>query len=222
MTPEQLDVIMGWAGLVLTLMVFSYLIRDNFLYRIAVHILIGAAAGYGAIAAITNVIIPWFDVTVANSDNAGPVRAMGLLPVIFALFLVLKLLPRYAHIGNFAVLILVGIGTGVALVGAVIGTIMPLVRETGASMGSEEIGNALLMVTGTITTLIYFQYISRQRFNEDSPRPVLVIQLLSAIGQGFIVVTLGTLYAGAIVTSLTIFNQLIADHIQFLLEHVGG
>ncbi|MCB9438622.1 MAG: hypothetical protein H6673_16740 [Anaerolineales bacterium] len=222
MTPEQLDVIMGWAGLVLTLMVFSYVIRDNFLYRIAVHVLIGAAAGYGAIAAITNVILPWFDVTIGNSDAAGPVRAMGLFPVIFGLFLVLKLLPRYAHIGNFAVLILVGIGTGVALVGAVIGTIIPLVGETGRSMGSEEVGNGLLMVAGTISTLIYFQYISRQRFNEDSPRPVLVIRVLSTIGQGFIIVTLGALYAGAIVTSLTIFNQLIADQIQFLLERIGG
>lgn len=222
MTPEQVDIIMGWAGLVLTLMIFSYLIRDNFLYRIAVHLLIGAAAGYGAIAAVNDVITPWVNVTLRNSDAAPAVRAMGLLPITFALFLLLKLLPRYAYIGNFVVIILVGIGTGVALVGAVVGTIIPLVGETGASISKEETANGLLMLTGTITTLLYFQYISRQRFNEDTPRPILPLRLLSVIGQGFIVVTLGALYAGAILTSLTIFNQLIADHIQFLLERVGG
>ena len=45
MTPDKLDLIAGWVSLVLTLMVFSYLLGDNVLYRLAIHVLVGVAAG---------------------------------------------------------------------------------------------------------------------------------------------------------------------------------
>ena len=46
MTPETLDRVATIAGAVLTILIFSYLLGDNFLYRIAIHIFIGAAAAY--------------------------------------------------------------------------------------------------------------------------------------------------------------------------------
>ena len=51
MTPENLDLIGGWVSLVLTLLVFSYLLADTFLYRIAVYLLVGVAAGYTVVGA---------------------------------------------------------------------------------------------------------------------------------------------------------------------------
>jgi hypothetical protein len=222
MTLEQLDLLTGWVALVLTVMVFSYLLRDNFLYRIAVHILVGTAAGYVAIAAVVDVIIPWLEVTAFDEDTDVAVRSLGLLPLVIALGLLLKLLPRYAHIGNFSMLILVGIGTGVALVGAVIGTILPLTAAIGDDVANEEAANALVMVVGTISTLAYFQYISRRRRRDGEPAQLLPIRLLQLVGQGVISLTLGALYALAILTSLAIFDDLLADHIRFLLDRVGG
>jgi hypothetical protein len=35
-------------------------------------------------------------------------------------------------------------------------------------------------------------------------------------------VTLGALYAQAILTSLAIFNRLLDEHMRFLLDQVGG
>jgi len=43
---------------VLTLLVFSYVLGDNVLYRIAVHVLVGAAAAYIAIVATEGVLYP--------------------------------------------------------------------------------------------------------------------------------------------------------------------
>ena len=40
------DVIGAFVGFVLTLLVFSYIFGDNVLFRIAMHIFIGVAAGY--------------------------------------------------------------------------------------------------------------------------------------------------------------------------------
>jgi hypothetical protein len=224
MTPEQLDLVAGWAAFVLTLMIFSYLIRDNFLYRIAVHVLVGATAGYIAIAAIVDVIIPWIEATSLTTDtqvDAG-VRALGLFPLLIGLMLFLKSSSRLGHIGNFGSLIVLGIGTGVALVGVVLGTIIPLVRDAGTDIHDEAAFNGFLMLTGTITTLIYFQYISRRRQEDGESTAVLPIRLLSLVGQGFISVTLGAIYAGAILTSLSIFSRIINDQLHFLLERIGG
>ncbi|HLV33734.1 MAG TPA: hypothetical protein VKY59_01415, partial [Spirillospora sp.] len=48
-----------WAGFVLTLMVFSYILGDNFLYRLAVYVFVGLAAGYIVVITWESVIWPW-------------------------------------------------------------------------------------------------------------------------------------------------------------------
>lgn len=219
---SDIDLIAGWASLVLTLMIFSYILADNVLYRLAVHVLVGAAAGYAAIAAAVDVIIPWFDSTLADTEDSA-VLAFGLIPLLIALFLLLKLTPRYAYVGNGGLLFVMAVGVGVAIVGAIQGTIIPLVRETGESLDTEkEQINGILLVLGTTTTLIYFQYLSRQNAVDGIPRNRFPIRSLRYIGQGFISVTLGALYAQAILTSLVIVNDLIRTHIDFLLGQFGG
>ena len=134
MTLEQIDLAAGWAGLVLTLMVFSYLLADNFLYRIAVHILVGAAAAFVAITAIEEIIIPWIDFTIVNPSadaDETTLSIIGAIPIIVGIFLLLKLIPRYAPLGNLGSSLVIGVGTGIALVGVVLGTILPLVDDTG-------------------------------------------------------------------------------------------
>ena len=40
-------------GFILTLLVFSYLLGDNPLYRIAIHLLVGTSAAYAAVRGCT-------------------------------------------------------------------------------------------------------------------------------------------------------------------------
>lgn len=222
MTIEQIDLIAGWASLVLTLMVFSYILADNVLYRLAVHILVGAAAGYAAVAVSLDILMPWFRVTITESNTPATV-AYGVIPLLLFVFLALKLTPRYAHIGNGGVLFIFAIGAGVALVGAILGTIIPLVDESGRSVDTQdETVNAVLLIVGTVTTLIYFQYVSRQNPLDGTPQNRLPIRTLRYMGQGFISVTLGALYAQAILTSLVVMNELVRTHFDFILEQLGG
>ena len=53
MTPDQIGLIVG---AVLTVLVLTYLIGDNFLFRLAVYILIGAGAAYAAVVVIFDVL----------------------------------------------------------------------------------------------------------------------------------------------------------------------
>jgi hypothetical protein len=223
MTLETLDLIAGWAGLVLTLMVFSYLLADNFLYRIAVHVLVGAAAAYVAIAAVEEVLIPWVNLTILSdqADASAGTRALGVLPILFGVLLLLKSSTRLAPIGNLGSIFMIGVGTGVALVGAVIGTVLPLARDAANSYDRESALNGTILLVGTLCTLLYFQYLSRRRLDGE-PTQRLPIRVLRNVGLGFITLTLGALYGSAIITSLSIFSTVINDQVRFVLEQLGG
>ena len=45
-------------AMLLTIMVLSYIIGDNILFRLAVHIFIGVASGYAAVLILYNVL--WY------------------------------------------------------------------------------------------------------------------------------------------------------------------
>ena len=225
MTPENLDLIAGWTSLVLTLMVFSYLLSDNVLYRLAIHVLVGVAAGYIAVVAIESVIIPWINDTVLVEQGGRDdvtwraLRAVGVLPLFVGVPLLFKFSPRYARIGDMGLAFVIGIGTAVAITGAVAGTIVPLVQEAGESIGDDAL-EGLVVLVGVICTLIYFQYLAVQHEGE-SKRPRL-LRIPSMIGQFFVTITLGALYAGAILTSLAIFSDVIRQQLEFILDQIGG
>ena len=45
-----------WIAAILTLMVYSYLLADNPLYRLAQHVFVGSSVGYAAVVVIHNVL----------------------------------------------------------------------------------------------------------------------------------------------------------------------
>ena len=225
MTPDTLDLIAGWASLVLTLLVFSYLLGDNVLYRIAIHVLVGVAAGYIAVVAIESVLVPWLDDTLlaeqgARSDaTIAGLRVIGAVPFLFGALLLFKLSPRLAPVGNLGLAVVIGVGTAVAVVGAISGTVIPLAREAGEAVG-DDVVDGLIILVGAVATLVAFQYWAVERDGEiRAPR---LLRPLSAAGRVFVMVALGALYAGAIITSITIFSDVIDAQIRFILDKVGG
>lgn len=222
MTAENLDLFAGWASLVLTLLVFSYLLADNFLYRITVHILIGTTAAYAAIVAVQNVIIPWVELTVLSdsADELLSFRILGIIPFLLGVSLLLKNVPRYAPIANLGLAVVIGVGTGVAVVGAVVGTIVPMVRDTGDAFDQQNALSAVILTLGTIATLAYFQYLARRQVDGTitRSRPGLV---LAGIGRVFLAITFGAIYAGAVITSLSVFSGVVDVQLSFLLEQIG-
>lgn len=211
MTPEQVGV---WVGFILTLMIFSYLLGDNVLYRIAVYVFVGLAAAYVTIIAIESVIRPWLMATLFSGDAGG--MAIGLIPPLLGLLLFMKASGRLARLGSLGLAFLIGLGAAVALVGAISGTLIPL--AAGVVTGAQtDVVNGFLILLGVLSTLIYFQYLGRRQADDTVRRP-LPVRVFGAVGQGVIIVTLGALYGGAILTSLAILSERIA----FVLTMVTG
>jgi hypothetical protein len=205
-----------WAGFILTLMVFSYILGDNVLYRLAVYIFAGLSAGYIAIVTWDSVLLPWVNGTLLSSSAGIGGIIFGAIPIVIGVLLLFKFSPRLGRLGNIALAFIIGVGTAVALVGAVTGTLLPLAGSTGSAIAVNRV-NGILLVVGVICTLVYFQYLARRAPGGRIQRR-LHIRAMGFVGQGVIVITLGAVYAAAILTSLTIFSE----RVSFLLARISG
>lgn len=238
-----LDLIASFLAAILTLMVLSYLIGDNPLFRLAIHIFIGSASGYAGAIAWHNVLKPGLVEPLFAAGIGGllqpPVPATVIAPLILVIVLLLKLSPRTARYGTLSMAILVGVGAAVVIGGAISGTLIP---QTLASMeslspasaspqtgetGLERMINVSVVLLGTVTSLLYFRFGQRRSLTGEGETPLAVIGgvtipgpagLLRAIGKGFIAVTFGVMYAGTLSAALVV----LAERLQSLRDTLAN
>lgn len=188
-------------SLALTLLIFSYLLGDNILFRLAVSAFVGLAAAFTTIVTIQSVLLP---LTKSGGLNALLFVVGGIL----ALLLLIKPIRQLRVLSNISLGFLIAVGSAAAVVGAVSGTLIPIVSQTAEvdfDNGLMPMISSLILVIGVITSLLYFNYGARQNSQGEIKRGV-IMKTVATIGQGFIVVTLGALYGAAILTSLTILT----------------
>jgi len=223
----------------LTLMVFTYLLGDNPLYRLAVHLFVGVTAGYAVLVAYYNVIHPQMlgPLVVSLSQGLAVLTALPtLLPALFALmlslFLLLKLSPGASwtnRLGSVATAYLVGVGSAVAIGGAITGTLFPqisatflsLLPQTELGFSPERMVDHFVIIFGTLATLGFFYYGARVRPGRPPERPPLA-RPVALVGQVFIGVAFGVMYAGALVASLAFFADRLVAMWSILEPFLGG
>lgn len=215
MTPQQLDQIGLIVGALFTVAIFSYLLGDNFLYRIAIHIFIGAAAAFVLIASVEGVLLPWINTLILAQPVDVPRLIYGLIPFIIGYLLLLKLSPRYSRLGTLGLAIVVSIGAAVALWGAVAGTLIPFVTETARSFTPENALDGLIAVLGTACVLVYFTFTGVRRATGEVTQ-WLPIRFTGRIGQVFITITLGATYALLIISALSVLTGILSGRLSLL------
>ena len=217
----SIEVISGIIGLVLTLMIFSYLIGDNPLFRFAVYLFIGSASGYAAAVVWQNVLVPRL-----FAPMIDPAQLILLIvPFILSVSLLTKFLPRMSWIGNFAMAVLVGVGAATAIGGALIGTLIPQVQAAMEALDFRTASNTadafygllegFVMMAGTVLTLVYFQF-GAKRAADGLVKRNRIIELLAFLGRIFIAITLGALFAGVYMTALTAMIERLSSIINTL------
>jgi hypothetical protein len=207
------DVIGVWVGAILTLLVFSYLLGDTFLFRVAQAIFVGVAVGYAGTVAFYYVLGPrLFDPLI--NDPVG--NSVYLIPLILGLMLFAKLRPAWTAIGNIPIAFLFGVGAALAIGGALSGTLVPQLGATAVSLVPAQgsgIDNLLLAI-GAIGALLSFQFV---KFSTDRPLPRLlntVSRAWGTLGRWFILVAFGAIFADTAVSRISI----LIDRIYYLLH----
>jgi hypothetical protein len=200
---QAADIILGLISCILTIMVLSYLVGDNPLFRVAVFIFVGVSAGYVGAVALYQVILPKVIMPLVNDPRANLAL---LIPILLSLLLLAKIFPRISWLGSASMAFMVGVSAAVAIAGALIGTIVPqfiaaiapfgLEDSTGVGSIIENLAEGAIMLLGTVTALAYFHFgVKSSAGGAGSTNPVM--RVLGLIGQFFIAVTFGVLFTGA-------------------------
>ena len=204
----------------LTVMVLSYLFGDNPLFRIATHIFIGVSAGYAAVVAFYQVIWPYLVVPLVSAPM--PEKGLLLIPLILGALLLTKASPRLGWMGGPAVGYLVGVGAAIAIGGAVLGTILP---QSGAAIepfnpaisSLASLFNGAVMLIATIGTLAYFHFGARRKADGSVKRNGLV-EAMAWVGQLFVAITFGALFAGVYSAALTALIERVQSLLSLLVS----
>ena len=198
-------------GFILTLLIFSYVIGDNPLFRIAVYLFVGVTAGLAAAVAWTNVLRPQLvDPLVSGSQ---PERLMALFPLALSVLLFLKISRRTATWGSAASAYLVGIGAATAVGGAILGT---LFTQVGAMInlfdrqaltgGLGVLLESLVIFAGALAAFLSFNFTVREKASRPAGQAAWM-QAVAVTGKAFIAIALGSLFAGVFAASLAAFVE---------------
>lgn len=221
-------------GLFLTLVILLYLIfGDNALFRLVTYSFIGVAAGYVAVIVIFQVLLPRLSILLVSQDEPG-LMVIGLIQIILGLMLFLKLWNRTSFLGALPMAMLVGIGAAVTIGGSVFGT---LFGQIGGTIGIFDIPNdlgplaslirlleGLFVLLGTVSTLAYFQFNVRSKNvlpeQETKVRRAPLLEVLAVIGQGFIGITLGAMFAGVYTAAITALIERVGSFFVFASRYI--
>lgn len=211
------DFIWMFVSFILTLMVFSYLFGDNSLFRFVSALFIGATTGYFFVILVFQVVLPRLVAPILNGS------VITLIPLLLSGLLLLKLSPKLAKFGNISMAYLVGTGAAVAIGGAVLGTLFGQIKGTLTafdilqhSTGTSPVFLILegaFMLVGTIATLVYFNFGAKSTPQKGSKRG-WISSIFAWIGQFFIAITLGAVFAGVLTTAITA----LVERSDFLIQ----
>ena len=220
------DLAGGLVAFTLTLFVFSYLLGDNPLFRIAIHILIGVAAGYVVLVSWFNVIWPQMLLPLWQGDQDLVSRLLFLIPLVFSILLLTKTTRHLGKWGSPVMAFLVGVGSAAAVGGAILGTIYPQIFASINVLGLADGNlfgddlrlrtlNASVILISTVATLVYFQN-GRKNTQDKLNGGTTWVEGLALVGKMSIAVGLGVIFAGVYVAALTALVERMHFLVNFL------
>jgi hypothetical protein len=222
-----------------TLAIFTFLYKDNPVYKLVEHLFVGVATGYFVVVEYREVFLPslWEPLVKGWTGEEGidrtPFAGIGFLPhwallhipFVLGLLLFMRLSPRATYLARWSMAVIVGTFAGLAIIGFSSGdlfnqirsNIIPLVSPEGIQAVGEGLGlRALLeilrnpvLIVGLITVLIYFFF---------SVPHTGAVGGLAKVGIWFLMVSFGASYGNTVMARISLFigraNFLFAEETQ--------
>lgn len=220
-----------WLSAFFTLAIFSFLVGDNVVYKIAESVFVGASAAYAMVvgfwAAFMGIFVRYLAPQISRntfmpslSPDESPDWLM-LLPLVMGIMFLWRLMPAGGWISRWPLAFFIAVFAGLRLVShfeadfvvQIRSTLLPLI--VFAADGSFNLKASLwnsTMVFGTLACLTYFFF---------SVEHVGVVGRISRVGIYLLMITFGVGFA------LTVMSRysLLIGRMNFLLKewlHLGG
>jgi hypothetical protein len=193
-----------WIAALLTLCVFSFLYRDNPLYRFAEHLFVGAAAGYLLAVQYQNVLLP------NMVRPLGQGNFLPLVPLALGVMLLGRLWERTSGPARWAIAFYVGIYSGIAVPAYMQAQIFAQLADATKPWGGGWAAvNSALILLGFLGVLAYFFF--------SAPHTGLH-GAASRVGIWFLMVAFGASFGYTVMARVS----LLIARVQFLLRDWSG
>jgi hypothetical protein len=210
------DLIGLWIAAILTLVVFSYLLADTSLFRLAEYVFVGVAAGYAITVTWHSVLAPRL-----SAFLTAPAQNLGVAVwLVVGLLLFVQRIRPLSWFSRIPVAFLFGVGTALAIGGAVAGSLIPqlnvitislLPQHSGIEQTSWEIILfQIILALGTLGTLLYFNFTT-----QGSPLSGIwlrIAKVWGVLGKWMILIAFGAIFAGMAASRIT----LLLSRLRFL------
>lgn len=141
-----------WVAAIFTLCIFSYLYKDNPLYKFAESVVVGVSAAYAMVVAFWTTLMPnlfgkLIPATMQSWAMPGlsPIRTdywfMYFVPLILGIMLLWRLSPKGAWISRWPLAFIIGTTAGIRLVGFIQADFLSQIRSSIVpliAMGSDK------------------------------------------------------------------------------------
>lgn len=205
------SVLLGaWVAVGLTLMIYSFLYRDNPFFKLGEHLYLGVSVGYTLTLTIFKFMKPKWALPLF-----GEGKLLLLVPTIFGLLMLTRLIPKIAWLSRIAFAFVVGFGAGIAipriissnLLRQVQGTVTPLISRQGRGLDYTfgDFSNLLILI-GILSVLTYFF------FSVEHKGP---IRHVSRIGIAFLMVSFGASFGYTVMARVSLLFGRFDDLVRF-------
>ena len=211
-----------WLAAFFTLAIFSFLYRDNPLYKIAESTFIGVSAAYWMVVAFWTVLVPNLfgkllpDVvrSWAMPGLEGGQELLYIVPLILGIMLLWRLAPVGGWISRWPLAFIIGIFCGLRLMGFFHGDFLNQIRNAIDTIYVPE-GNwwdtlwssveNVILVFGVLACLVYFFFSVEHKGVVGKTARVGIWILMITFGAGFGYTVMGRI-------------ALLAIRVEFLLD----
>ncbi len=199
-----IELLQIWIIAFFTLALFSFMYKDNPIYKVAEHIFAGLTAGY-------QVGLVWDTVILQQLWN--PMVNEGdwwlIIPGIMGFLMFARFWERFSWVSRISLAFVMGVTSGIFLTSQLHGLVLPQMKDTMLPLwngdGFAALALTLIIVIGVISTLIYF-YFSKEHKG--------ALGVTAKVGIWFIMISFGAHFGYTVMGRVS----LLIGRVQFLIE----
>lgn len=210
-------IIGAWVATGLTLFIFSFLYKDNPLFKLAENLYVGVSVGYTIVKTYDTVIVHliWNPI-VKNGEWAL------LIPVAIGMLMLTRYVPKAAWLSRYAFAFIVGVGSGLAIPRVISSYILKQIEDTvrpllvlvpgegltfsWSLLNPSSSLNTIIILIGVVSVLFYFF------FSVEHTGPGKAV---ARTGILFLMIAFGAAFGYTVMARMSLLIGRLTDLIEF-------
>jgi len=157
-----------WVAVAFTFAMLSLVLyKENPVYRVGEHVMIGIGAGHAIVMAINNIKTTGWLPIVQKGQN------ILIIPMLLGLLLFTRYVKGYQHWGRPTMALIIAVGAGLGLRGSIMGSFLDHIVATFTSVKNLNDWIVIIGVLGTVSYFFFTQHYTTKMVGPLSPLPRL-------------------------------------------------